>query len=608
VSVGGRRQLHLTPTYVMMRRVAADTSEPRHPPKLLKNHLAALEASGLIMPARFEPEAEYLFRHALLQQASYNSLLRSHRRQVHQAVGEALEAQLGNGAPAAELAPVLARHFSEAGDEARALRYHSLAGRTAAESYANAEALHHLGSALTIGLRIKASPGVIADLYLRIGRAYELSADDSAALANYEAMQAWATATGQRQAQFDALAARATIYVKPSVVQNLPHGFDLSQEALALARDLGNRAAEARVLWNLLIYYLSISDNERALEHGEAALAIAREDGLLELEAYVLTDIIKVYFQHRESRDTWGAIERARSIWRELGIRNMLADNLATTSIMHIVTGRYDEALAISQEASEVSRSIGNLWNQAYALHLVDLIYFDRGQVGRAIEVANEGLRLSVQAGFAEGISQAEFDLALIYAYMAALPLAFDMARRVQERTRHQPGAGSVSPSLGALMAYLQLVDGRPAEARATLVECGMTRDRAELAGQFYMVYYLVALVEVELAVANGQPEAAVAWADDVVMAVVKPSARLFLADAHLLRARASRAAGRDDEAEAALLRARAEAEALGGRRAVAGPGRPGRHRGPPRPPRSSPGTVAPGGRSDRLHRQPCRL
>ena len=93
----------------------------------LPQELATLESSGLILLATLYPEVEYLFRHALIQEAAYQSLVRANRRMLHQMVGESLESAYPARLDSAELAPVLARHFAEAGDPARALHYYALA-------------------------------------------------------------------------------------------------------------------------------------------------------------------------------------------------------------------------------------------------------------------------------------------------------------------------------------------------------------------------------------------------------------------------------------------------------------------------------------------------
>ncbi|MGH2703900.1 MAG: ATP-binding protein [Actinomycetota bacterium] len=106
-----------------------------------------LEASGLVRVAAVEPELEYLFRHSLVQETAYDSLLKTERRNLHRSVGEAIEQLYPERI--AELAPELALHFEEAGDD-RALGYLT----SAAESARSRFALHEARSFYDRALRI----------------------------------------------------------------------------------------------------------------------------------------------------------------------------------------------------------------------------------------------------------------------------------------------------------------------------------------------------------------------------------------------------------------------------------------------------------------------
>ncbi len=100
--------------------------------------LDTLEAKGLIELAASRPELEYLFRHWLVQDAAYQSLLKQERRQLHRLVGEALEVLYPERR--SELAGVLAMHFEQVGDTEKALEYLAAAGRFALERNAITEA------------------------------------------------------------------------------------------------------------------------------------------------------------------------------------------------------------------------------------------------------------------------------------------------------------------------------------------------------------------------------------------------------------------------------------------------------------------------------------
>jgi tetratricopeptide (TPR) repeat protein len=100
--------------------------------------LDTLESKGLIRLVAYQPELEYLFRHWLVQDAAYGSLLKQERRELHRRVGEALEELYPERV--GELAAVLGMHFEQAGDTDRAIEYLVAAGRYALERNAITEA------------------------------------------------------------------------------------------------------------------------------------------------------------------------------------------------------------------------------------------------------------------------------------------------------------------------------------------------------------------------------------------------------------------------------------------------------------------------------------
>ena len=98
--------------------------------------LHAIQAAELIerldAPTPTAREVEYSFKHSLVRDAAYTSLMHHERRRLHLLVGEALEHM---SSERSELAPLLARHFREAGETTRARPYLVLAGNAAAARY-----------------------------------------------------------------------------------------------------------------------------------------------------------------------------------------------------------------------------------------------------------------------------------------------------------------------------------------------------------------------------------------------------------------------------------------------------------------------------------------
>ena len=111
----------------------------------LQSALDRLMAAGLLFRKGVPPHATYLFKHALVQDAAYGTLLREPRRVMHARIAETLRSQF---AEIAENQPeLLGRHFSEAGLLHHAIGYLQMAGERAVKRSANREAATHFRKA-----------------------------------------------------------------------------------------------------------------------------------------------------------------------------------------------------------------------------------------------------------------------------------------------------------------------------------------------------------------------------------------------------------------------------------------------------------------------------
>jgi TOMM system kinase/cyclase fusion protein len=114
----------------------------------LQRGLHQLVEAEFLYQQGLPPHATYIFKHALIQEAAYQSLLRSTRQQYHQRIAQAVIAQF---AEVAETQPeLLAHHYTEAGLMSQAIPYWQRAGERALQRSAHMEAIAHL----TRGLKI----------------------------------------------------------------------------------------------------------------------------------------------------------------------------------------------------------------------------------------------------------------------------------------------------------------------------------------------------------------------------------------------------------------------------------------------------------------------
>jgi class 3 adenylate cyclase/tetratricopeptide (TPR) repeat protein len=135
-------------SHELIGAVAVPESGPEMPPTQLDNALEQLVRAELIYRRGTPPDAEYTFKHALVQDAAYSTLLRSHRQQVHARIAATLEGRFPE--TAAVQPALLAHHCTEAGLTENAIGYWLAAGRQSWGRSAAAEAVTLLRRGLAL--------------------------------------------------------------------------------------------------------------------------------------------------------------------------------------------------------------------------------------------------------------------------------------------------------------------------------------------------------------------------------------------------------------------------------------------------------------------------
>jgi len=526
----------------------------------LIGQLNVLESSGLIRLAQMQPELEYLFRHALIQDAAYGSLVKYDRKRLHLAVGEALELIYPDRQE--ELAPLLAQHFDEAGDDQRALKYFTQAADSAVRVYASAEAAALYARALEVAQRAShAQNGQIQQLYLKRGQALHSSARWDEAWANYIAMEDVAHARGDRSLELASLIERATLCAVYGPLLDPAQAESLSDQALALARELDDRAAEARVLWVLMRASVQAGGEPRqAVAYGERSLALARELGASEQLAYTLNDLQYAYRSAGQIDRALAALAEARDLWRANGNQHMLADNLNQAALITLYLGDFESALALTDEAFHISQASRNITQQALCRLIVGQIYLERGEIDRSIQSLEEGLQFG--SPVADGIGSV---LGSVYASLGDTDRAIELTQTALAAIEDTPLIAVFGPGTLGALARLWLLKGNLDTAEALIHHArqivGSKASLESLLGAEEMW-----LAEGELAFARRDYAGAVGVLDEFLARLQSLGIREPAMQALYLKGKV-RLAQRDvDEAYEILEAARIEAESIGAR------------------------------------------
>jgi tetratricopeptide (TPR) repeat protein len=332
-----------------------------------------------------EPEtSSFRFRHALLAEAVYATVLPGEREELHARLADKL-AHSGAATTAAELAP----HWAAAGRTSEALVASVEAARQAEAVFGLAEAVAHLERALTlwdvvpaagellqidltelcswaaelasqtgaapravklaqraIDLVDKSDPLRAARLYDRLGRYLHESGRTDAALSAFERVVELVPAHPPSPERAQALASLATGLM---LAWRFDESLVICEQALALAQAVGARAAELQALLDLgrNLAYLGSADEGVAQLWRALRLAEERGDPLALLQAYAsLTDVLTMLGRPEESARVG---ERGLEVVRRYGIDSTV---LVANSIEALLAiGEWDEADSTSAAA-----------------------------------------------------------------------------------------------------------------------------------------------------------------------------------------------------------------------------------------------------------------
>ena len=504
--------------------------------------------------------SRYRFAHALYQEYVYTRLSPGEKRLLHNQIGAALERLYGD--QTGEVAVRLAMHFADADVPEKAWVYFGRAGDAAASVYACAEATDHYHRALEWAKHCEISSEDLTKLYTGLGRAYELNSEFGRAVAVYEEMGALALQRGDRALELAALIAPLTIQSVPSAVQDPARAQAQGKRALTLAQDLGDQEAEARVLGGLALACFFGHEPGEALDYGERSLTLARELDLRQQMAQTLNDMGSLcYLYNGQIARSISSLQSASDLWRELGNLPMLADSLSSSAAALAFAGAYDEAIAYSTEASEISKEIGNLWGQSYALWKVGFAHWERGEPSRAISEMKTCIELGELAGFVSPLDHTQADLAAVYGDLGAMDLALDTVQRAVSSAEKSNPSGRAH-GLG-VMASLNVLDGNLVKAEWAIAEGKNEASRASFA--IFQVPIMIA--EAELRLRKGKHRQAQAITDDLLARSRTYGLRSQLPYALFLRGRAFMGVRESESARSCWTEALTEAKLMGSRR-----------------------------------------
>jgi class 3 adenylate cyclase/predicted ATPase len=329
----------------------------------LKGALVRLAAAGLIFSRGAPPTASYIFKHALVQDAAYQTLLRSRRQQLHGQIGKVLETRFPE---IAESQPeILAHHYTQAGQTGIAVEWWNKAGELAIRRSADLEAVRHFSRAIEL---IQLEPETHANKATELAIRIKLSGP--------------------------LIATRG--YVTPDLAENYARAWELCNE-------FGEDKSAFPVMYGQWVIPYVRGDMATALKNSEQFLRRAEQTndiGLLMMGHRIYGSSLVWRGDTRQGSEH---LDLALSLYRAPEhdqLSYVYSQHPRTAALAHLCLalqhqGHLDRAMAAGWEAISQAKRIEHFNSIAYALCFVSLLIMLRRDIPTLKRTAGELLQLA---------------------------------------------------------------------------------------------------------------------------------------------------------------------------------------------------------------------
>ncbi|MEW5868129.1 MAG: tetratricopeptide repeat protein [Chloroflexota bacterium] len=360
-----------------------------------------------VLPLAETELTEYTFRHALMSEAIYGTLLRKDRRALHGRVGEVIERFYANRLD--DLVELLANHYRWSDRPERALHYLILAGEKAARNNVFEQSRQHYQAALDMLPDLEHQPHQAQQVHMGIGEALAFFGSYPEARQQYQrALEAIASNNLEAYAQDRSCLYRkiARTYERKGDYQQALANLNLAQDPLKTA-PLAYPMEQAEILSDIGWIYFRQGDFPQAEALLKRALELAEPTSAIGVVASIYNRLGGIMGNQGDWEQAATYLRKSIAIREAIGDVVGLASSSNNLGYLEVEMGEYDNALVDLRRNYELVKRLGQVEGIAIALNNLGWLYIRRGDMQEAERCLNQSLEMARQIGYSSLVREA---------------------------------------------------------------------------------------------------------------------------------------------------------------------------------------------------------
>ncbi len=385
----------------------------------IKGTLQHLIDREFIQPIEGQPDADYTFRHVLVSDTIYHTLLRGDRSKLHGQVGATMEALYADHLD--EMVEILARHYAWSSNFERALHYLILAGEKAAHSYANQQAKQNFDAAIRLIKRMPSDPDRAYRAHFGLGNVLLL--------------------TGE-----------------------YPQAYEIFESALEDLKSMDpskNVQARSSLLRRIATTLERQGDYEQAQTHLTEAQKLLEKHPQADPVEYgwILNDLGWIEFRRGYLDEAENTLRKALKKVEKTSHADLIASIYNRLGGIFYQKDQLDQAEKFTRKSLELRQEIGDVAAVARSYNNLGLLNWQLGRWNNALQDFTQSVQLQSSLGDVEGAIEIESNLGLIYLDQGNLPEArhhFDTALASAQKIGHSFHIGLSYLHLGRFFLFIE--------------------------------------------------------------------------------------------------------------------------------------------------------